>query len=107
MPVREMPAAIPDSRGLSNSSHPSERKSENAAAPRISNSSRKKPHSAYPGESFSGLQLICLMYAGFKRIAPEQDTGMDLNDPWITLRGCLIQESLLRAISIVGRPGRG
>jgi hypothetical protein len=22
--------------------------------------------------------------AGFKRIAPEQDTGMDLNEPWIT-----------------------
>jgi len=36
------------------------------------------------GESFSGLQLMCLMYAGFKRIAPEQDTGMDLNEPWIT-----------------------
>ena len=26
----------------------------------------------------------CLMYAGFKRIAPDQDTGMDLNEPWIT-----------------------
>jgi hypothetical protein len=24
------------------------------------------------------------MYAGFKRIAPEQDIGMDLNEPWIT-----------------------
>ena len=24
------------------------------------------------------------MYAGFKRIAPDQDTGMDLNEPWIT-----------------------
>jgi hypothetical protein len=24
------------------------------------------------------------MYAGFKRVAPEQDTGMDLNEPWIT-----------------------
>jgi hypothetical protein len=23
------------------------------------------------------------MYAGFKRIAPDQDTGMDLNEPWI------------------------
>jgi len=27
------------------------------------------------------------MYAGFKRIAPEQDTGMDLNEPWITALG--------------------
>jgi len=25
----------------------------------------------------------CLIYAGFKRIAPDQDTGMDLNEPWI------------------------
>jgi hypothetical protein len=24
------------------------------------------------------------MYAGFKRIASDQNTGMDLNDPWIT-----------------------
>jgi len=37
-----------------------------------------------PGEKFSGLQLMCLMFAGFKRIAPEQDTGMDLNEPFLT-----------------------
>ena len=30
------------------------------------------------------LHLMCLMYAGFKRIAPEQDTAMDLTEPWIT-----------------------
>jgi len=47
------------------------------------NPEKKYTLSAYPGESFSGLQLMCLMYAGFKRIAPEQDTGMDLNEPWI------------------------
>jgi len=29
----------------------------------------------------------CLIYAGFKRIAPEQDTGMDLNEPWTTALG--------------------
>ena len=28
--------------------------------------------------------VMCLMYEGFKRIAPDQDTGMDLNEPWIT-----------------------
>lgn len=45
----------------------------------------KKYHlTSCPGESFSGHQLMCLMYAGFKRIAPDQDTGMDLNEPWIT-----------------------
>ena len=27
------------------------------------------------------------MYAGFKRIAPEQETGMDLNEPWISALG--------------------
>ena len=37
-----------------------------------------------PGEKFSGLQLMCFMYAGFKIIATEQDTGMDLEDPYKT-----------------------
>ncbi len=37
-----------------------------------------------PNHKFSGLHLMCLMYAGFKRIAPEQDAGMDLNDPFLT-----------------------
>ena len=48
------------------------------------NPEKKYTLSAYPGESFSGLQLMCLMYAGFKRIAPDQDTGIELNEPWIT-----------------------
>ncbi len=37
-----------------------------------------------PDEQFTGLQMMCLMYAGFKRIAPEHDLGMDLNDPFLT-----------------------
>lgn len=37
-----------------------------------------------PESKFSGLHLMCLMYAGFKRVAPEQDLGMDLNDPFLT-----------------------
>ena len=37
-----------------------------------------------PGESFSGLQLMCLMHAGFQQIAPEHDTGMDLEEPFLT-----------------------
>jgi hypothetical protein len=37
-----------------------------------------------PGENFSGLQLMCLMYAGFNRFAPEQDIGMDLEAPFHT-----------------------
>jgi hypothetical protein len=42
---------------------------------------------AYPEASFSGIQLMCLMYAGFKRIAPDQDTGVDLNEPWLVALG--------------------
>ena len=37
-----------------------------------------------PGESFSGLQLMCLMHAGFQQIAPEHDTGMNLAEPFLT-----------------------
>jgi len=37
-----------------------------------------------PGETFSGLHLMCLMHAGFKRIAPDLDSGMDLDEPFLT-----------------------
>jgi hypothetical protein len=37
-----------------------------------------------PDQQFSGLHLMCLMYAGFKRVAPELDLGMDLNEPFLT-----------------------
>jgi hypothetical protein len=37
-----------------------------------------------PDEQFSGLHLMCLMYAGFKRIAPEHDLHMDLSEPFLT-----------------------
>lgn len=36
-----------------------------------------------PGESFTGLQLMCLMFAGFKQIAPDHDLGMDLEQPFL------------------------
>ena len=39
---------------------------------------------ALPDRKFSGLHLMCLMYAGFKRISPQHDVGMDLNDPFLT-----------------------
>jgi len=32
--------------------------------------------------SFSGLQLICFLYAGTKRVAPEQDIGFDLSSDY-------------------------
>lgn len=37
-----------------------------------------------PGRTFTGLHLMCLMYAGFKRVAPEHDLHMDLNEPFLT-----------------------
>lgn len=36
-----------------------------------------------PDEVFTGLQLMCLMHAGFKRLAPDADTGMDLDAPFL------------------------
>ena len=36
-----------------------------------------------PDEIFSGLHLMCLMHAGFKRIAPDLDSGMDLEEPFL------------------------
>ncbi len=32
--------------------------------------------------SFTGLQLVCYMYAGFKRIEPSLDVGIDLSDEY-------------------------
>ena len=29
-------------------------------------------------------QLMCLMFAGFKRVAPEHDVGMDVEEPFLT-----------------------
>jgi len=34
-----------------------------------------------PG-TFTGLQLVCYMYVGFKLIAPERDVGIDLSDEY-------------------------
>lgn len=38
---------------------------------------------ALPGEQFSGLQLMCFMFAGFKRIASDMDPQMDLEEPFL------------------------
>lgn len=45
---------------------------------------RKYSLASIPDEKFSGLQMMCLMFAGFKRIAPEVDPGMDLHEPFLT-----------------------
>jgi len=39
---------------------------------------------ASPLKTSSGLQLTCRIHAGFKRLAIERGSGMNLNDPWVT-----------------------
>jgi tetratricopeptide (TPR) repeat protein len=43
----------------------------------INNPERKYQLISLQG-NFSGLQMVCYMYVGFKRIAPEKDVGIDL-----------------------------
>ncbi|MDD2755343.1 MAG: tetratricopeptide repeat protein [Methanothrix sp.] len=35
-----------------------------------------------PGRVFSALELVCIMYAGFKRVEPGMDIGVDLGEEW-------------------------
>ena len=37
---------------------------------------------ALPGRAFSAQQMICIMYAGFKRIEPRMDIGVELGEEW-------------------------
>jgi hypothetical protein len=47
-------------------------------------SEQKYRLASLPGETFSGLQLMCMMYVGFKDIQPTMDVGMDLSEPYLT-----------------------
>ena len=45
------------------------------------NGTQRHQLKAAPGEEFTGLEIMCLLYAGLKRMAPaEADPGFDLND---------------------------
>jgi hypothetical protein len=46
------------------------------------NSDKQYQIDALPGEEFTGLQLVCLMYAGFKQIEPTLDTGLDFHEAY-------------------------
>jgi hypothetical protein len=37
---------------------------------------------ALPGRAFSALELVCIMYAGFKQFEPGMDIGVDLSEEW-------------------------
>jgi tetratricopeptide (TPR) repeat protein len=43
---------------------------------------KKYTIAAFPGERFTGLQMICFMYAAFQRIDPSLDIGMDLAEEY-------------------------
>jgi hypothetical protein len=45
-------------------------------------SEKKYTLNSVPGEQFSGLQLLCMMYVGFKDIEPTMDIGVDLSQPY-------------------------
>jgi hypothetical protein len=47
-----------------------------------SSSDKKYTLNSLPGEQFSGLELMCLMYVGFKDIEPTLDIGVDLSRPY-------------------------
>jgi Flp pilus assembly protein TadD len=42
--------------------------------------------------SFTGLQLVCMMYVGFKAIAPDQDMGFDLSKEYEAAKSMLEKE---------------
>jgi hypothetical protein len=37
---------------------------------------------SFPNETFTGMHLLCLMYAGFKLTQPDTDTGLDFSDAY-------------------------
>jgi tetratricopeptide (TPR) repeat protein len=47
-----------------------------------SSSDKKYTLSALPDDQFSGLELMCMMYVGFKDIDPTLDIGVDLSRPY-------------------------
>ncbi len=54
-----------------------------------------------PGKSFSGLQMMCLMYAGFNRVQPSVDIGIPLDNAYQPALNCMIPneyESVMSSI---------
>ena len=53
-----------------------------AAGIDYASSEQKYTLKSVPGEQFSGLQLVCMMYVGFKEVDPTLDVGVDLSQPY-------------------------
>ena len=45
----------------------------------VNEPARKYALKSLPGRTFSGLQLVAMMYVGFKGIDPSTDVGFDLS----------------------------
>ena len=41
-----------------------------------------RDHAQYGPESLSGLEVMCLMFAAFQRVAPQEDIGINLHDAY-------------------------
>jgi hypothetical protein len=51
----------------------------------VNDAAQRYELASLPG-SFSGLQLVSMMYVGFKQIAPEMDVGFDLSQEYDAAR---------------------
>jgi len=52
----------------------------------LDNADKLHTLSMFPNERFSGLELLCLMYAAFRQIKPDADVGVDMSEIWSTAR---------------------
>jgi Flp pilus assembly protein TadD len=52
----------------------------------LDNADKLHTLSAFPDERFSGLELLCLMYAAFQQIKPDADVGVDMSEVWDAAR---------------------
>lgn len=59
------------------------------------NDPTKKYHLNSLAGDFSGFELVCIMYVGFKQIAPNLDVGIDLSDEYDTAMGMFNSEEIL------------
>ena len=56
----------------------------------VNNPARKYSLESLPGE-YTGLQLVCYMYVGFKIIAPEKNIGFDLSKEYKAAKGLFVE----------------
>lgn len=71
----------------------------------INDASEQHVLQSLPGRAFSALQLVYIMYAGFKRIESGMNIGVDLGDEYEMTERLRRGERVLKRILRVGRVG--